>query len=492
MIVGERRPNFSRKPGREFAFIPRIINPVKMANALVLSAGEEVRQAGRVLQERMPWVKTQVLSSPTSVSDYRSDQASVFIFDDTALTIIDADKIREKNRDAVLVLLTSNPFIYCSPPQVAREKFPYTSKSDLVFAMNNKDFPPQQVITSVVRAAEDLLNIEKYSRAKRFIFLIVDDEPRWFSQFLPVLYGIIGQRADVMITRTYEETLRFLFGVEKESEIDKEGYRFLGYGDDVVCLITDIFFPKGNDLSCDAGIDLLRLAREYYPRYPIIIASKARVADELKDVGFVLPKGDPGSLEKLRDYLQNFTGMGDFVVCDKTGEELRRAKNIHEVYELILEAEKETDEARKLRELIQVYADNDHFSTWLYMHSFRELGDLLRPQQSKGRALFSTLKRHLRREILRMDYTPLNIEGNKIFELDDLLRLLRTVNADKLQPFSDNDAFSSWLDRKGYPELAEEFRPIHMSGEKLRETLVHLVEKWVGIYRGNNGENGCG
>jgi hypothetical protein len=488
MITGKHTPNLPNKPNREFAFIPRVINPVKIADAVILSAGEDVRTAARILRERMPWVRTHVLSNPVSVTNYKSDQATVFIFDDTAMTIVDTDRIRQNNGNGVLILLTSNPFIYCSPPSVAQGKLSYASRVDLVFAMNNIDFPPDRIITSVVRSAEDLLNIEKYSRVKRFIFLIVDDEPRWFSQFLPVLYEIIGQRADVMMTRTYEETLRFLFGVEKESEIDRENYRFMGYGDDVVCLITDIFFPKGNDGTCDAGVDLLKLTRQFYPRYPVIVASKARAADDLGDLGFVLPKGDPGSLEKLREYIQNFTGLGDFVICNRKGKELRRAKNIHEVYDLLLETEKETEEARELRELIQIYADNDHFSTWLYMHSFKELADLLRPRQSKGRELFSTLKRHLRREILRMSCTPLTIEGRKVFELEDLLEVLRTVSADRLQPFSDNDAFSSWLDRKGYPELAEELRPIHVSGEKIKETLVHHVEKWMSIYRERNRE----
>ena len=486
MITGGHGAHLPRKHDREFVFIPRIINPVKIANAIVLSAGEEVREAGRALQERMPWVKTRVLSNPSSASDYASDQTSVFIFDDTAMILVDADRIRQNNRDVVLVLLSSNPFIYCSPPSAAQEKFPYTSKADLVFAMNSREFTPHRIITSVVRSAEDLINIEKYSRVRRFIFLIVDDEPRWFSQFLPVLYDIVGQRADVRITRTYEETLGFLFGVENESEIDNESYRFTGYGDDVVCLITDIFFPKGNDLNCNAGVDLIRLTRQYYPRYPVIIASKAREADDLREMGFVLPKGDPGSLEKLRDYIQNFTGMGDFVICDRAGEELYRAKNIHEMYELLLEAEKETEKAKKLRELIEIYADNDQFSTWLYMHSFRELADLLRPKQSRGRQLFTTLKRHLRREILRMNCTPLVIDGNRVYSLRDLLRIAGTVEVDKIQPFSDNDTFSSWLDRKGYPELAEELRPIHESGERMREILLHHVEKWIHIYQERN------
>jgi hypothetical protein len=216
MSTEEHKLSSSRRSRREFAFIPRIINPVKVVNAIVLSAGEEVREACKVLRQSMPWVETRVMSNPASAADYKSEQASVLIFDDTAMIMVDAEKIRRSNRDVVLVLLSSNPFIYCSPPSVAQEKFPYTSKADLVFAMNNREFTPHRIITSVVRSAEDLLNIEKYSRARRFVFLIVDDEPRWFSQFLPVLYDIIGQRADVMITRTYEETLRFLFGVERE------------------------------------------------------------------------------------------------------------------------------------------------------------------------------------------------------------------------------------------------------------------------------------
>jgi hypothetical protein len=241
MITGEHGLHLPRKPDREFVFIPRIINPVKMANAIVLSAGEEVREAGRALRERMPWVKTRVLANPSSASDYTSDQTSVFIFDDTAMILVDADRIRQNNRDVVLVLLSSNPFIYCSPPSAAQEKFPYTSKADLVFAMNSREFTPHRIITSVVRSAEDLINIEKYSRVRRFIFLIVDDEPRWFSQFLPVLYDIVGQRADVRITRTYEETLGFLFGVENESEIDNESYRFTGYGDETISIATPVW-----------------------------------------------------------------------------------------------------------------------------------------------------------------------------------------------------------------------------------------------------------
>ncbi|UCH94455.1 MAG: hypothetical protein JSV88_29875, partial [Candidatus Aminicenantes bacterium] len=292
-----------------------------------------------------------------------------------------------------------------------------------------------------------------------------------------------GQRADIMVTRTYEEALKFIFGVEHESEIDETSYLSHGYGDDVVCIITDMFFPKGNNLKSDAGKDLINLINKYYSRIPIIIASKADVARDFKNISFIMPKGDPGSLQTLKNYIHNFTGMGDFLIHSKRGKELYRIKNIREMYETVLKAEKSTNEAKKLRELLEIYGQKDWFSTWLYMHGYKELGDQLRPRKAKGQHLVKLLKNHLKREIQRMNYTPLIIEQNKIFNLEDLLNVLLTVDHDKIQYFSDNDMFSTWLDHQGYPELAEEFRPIHNIGPKLEKILSDIVEKWIKIYR---------
>lgn len=482
----QEREKESKKRPKEFRFLHRIINPAKIKYAVIFSADEQVRNIKEVLEENVPWIITEVFYEPISVLNCRPDHASVFIFDDTALNIVDTQKIRQSTNDAVVVLLSSNEFIHSSPPLVAQEKFPYTAKADLVFAYNNTDCAPNNIIASVVRAAEDLLNIIKYSKARRYIFLIVDDEPRWFSQFLPVLYSIIGQRADVMLSRTFEESLKFIFGVERESEIDDESFRFQGYGDDVVCLITDIFFPKGNDMNSTAGKDLIRLTRKYYPRIPIIVASKTKEANAFKDIAFALPKGDPGSLDTLRKHIQDYTGIGEFIIRNKQGKELFRVKNITEMMDILDQAEKNTKEGGGLREILESYGDKDKFSTWLYMHSFRELADELRPKRLFGRHLITVLKRYLKREILRMECTPLIIDGVKIFNLQELVSMLRSIDPIKIQEYADNDVFSSWLDRKGYTELADELRPIHGSGAKMAKTLVDIVEKWIRKYRASN------
>ena len=472
----------SRRP-QKYEFIPRIINPVKLKRALFFAADAQVRESRRVVQERMPWLKADILPDPQSVLATASAEPSVYLLDDTGLAILDPKKLRSGSQPAVYILLSFQPFIQCSPPQAAQLKYPYAAGADLVFAVNRNEFPPEKIVLSAVRAAEDLINIKKHSRLRRFIFHVVDDEPRWFSQFLPLLYGIIGQRADVMISRTYEESLHFLFGVAEESKIRPKTFLSRGHGDDVVCLIADVFFPKGEELQSDAGQDLIRIVNKHLPRIPIIIASKAKEAQELHKLGLVLPKGDPGSLQKLREYILNFTGIGDLVLFDEDGCELRRARNIHEIREILREAEQDTETGRRLRAILESYGEKDKFSTWLYMHSYRELGDRLRPRKSHGRELITLLKRNLQSEISRLERTPLLMGPEKIASLADLLSALRTLRPETIQPYSDDDIVSSWLDCRGYPELADDLRPVHGSGEELRRTLVEIVEKWTAIYR---------
>ena len=472
---------------RENQFVPRVINPVKIRRAVLLAADAELRQSAAILEDSMPWLETKIPFDPASVLKVSSDEPTVFLFDDTGLAVSDTRAVRRQNANAVFVLLSFQPFVQCSPPQAALQKYPYTQKADLVFAVSRDEFAPQKILPSVVHAAEDRLNIGRQPDVRRYIFHIVDDEPRWFSQFLPVLYGIIGQRADVMITRTFEESLRFLFGVEEESRIDDKRYLTKGQGDDVVCLIADVFFPKGNDLQGQAGLDLIRLVNRFYPRIPVIIASKAKEAHELGDLGFVLAKGDPGSLQKLKEYILNLTGLGDFLIHDSAGTEIHRAKDIFGICRILQEAEQDTSPGLELRGILEKYGEKDKFSTWLYMHSYRELADRLRPRKGQGRQLMTMLKRNLQTEIARIEWMPLDIAGRKLANLEDLRASLLSLDIEHIQPYSDNDIISSWLDRKGYPELAEELRPIHGSGPELCQILADSVGRWISIYRERGG-----
>jgi hypothetical protein len=82
-----------------------------------------------------------------------------------------------------------------------------------------------------------------------------------------------------------------------------------------------------------------------------------------------------------------------------------------------------------------------------------------------------------------MEQTPLLLQDRKIFSLDDLRAAIQSLDPETIQPYSDNDIISCWLDRQGYPELAEELRPIHGTGVGLSRTLTQTIEKWIGFYK---------
>jgi hypothetical protein len=195
-----------------------------------------------------------------------------------------------------------------------------------------------------------------------------------------------------------------------------------------------------------------------------------------------MPKGDPGSLQTLRDYIHDFTGMGDFLVCTTTGKVLHRIKNIREMLAILKKAEKPTKTGQELRNILESYGERDNFSTWLYMHGYKDLANRLLPKRAKGRRLVSLLRHEFEEEIERVDTTPLVIEGREIFNLRELIETLRTLPPAKIQDYSDRDVFSTWLDSKGFTELAEEVRPIHGSGPRLENILIEKTEKWMKIY----------
>jgi len=193
-------------------FVPRTINPVKVGRVVIFSAEKRIRESTGILMENMPWIDVDVVHDPQSVNEYIANLPLVFVLDDTALPLVDAEAVRLNNPGCVIVLVTANSFLQSSAPQPSRERFPFSAQADLVFAYDSDTCAPPLIVPAAVRAAEDLINIRQPGRVRRFVFLVVDDEPRWVSQFLPVLYNIIGQRAAVMIARTFEETVAFLFG----------------------------------------------------------------------------------------------------------------------------------------------------------------------------------------------------------------------------------------------------------------------------------------
>ena len=257
-----------------------------------------------------------------------------------------------------------------------------------------------------------------------------------------------------------------------------------GHGDDVVCLITDIFFPKGNELQSGAGRDLIRLVNKRFPRIPVIIASKAKEAHELQGLGFVLPKGDPGSLEKLKEYILNFTGMGDFLVSDDDGRELRRARNIREICGILLDAEKDTEEARRLRQILENYGEQGQvFDLALHAQLPGARGQAA-PQEEPGpRAHYPSQEKPAGRNSAPGPDPARHGRGKNPSTCPISWRPFAPCRRRRFSPTLITTSSPPGSIARATPSWPRSSAPSTAAVLELLQTLVEIVEKWITVYR---------
>jgi len=443
----------------------RVVNPLRLEQCFVCASSRELREASLRINEMLPWMKVTLLH-PSRLGQARlSEEPFALLMDDNAARMFPKERfagLHEGNRHTKSVLLSTDMLVGCSPPEAALASHPYTSKMDMIFYMGEQGFEPEEVVPAAVRCAEDRLNIDGFSQARRFIFLVVDDEPRWFSHFLPVLYKMIGQRAAILTARSYDEA---------HDHVER-------FGEDIVCLVSDVHIPKGGARGPNGKL-LIEEVRSRFKRIPIIVASGGNDSSAFEGRGlFVMPKKDPSAAAKLEGYVRDFTGLGDFFVY-KDGYVLGRASNLRELRDLVFDLD---------CEILDVYAERDYFSTWLYMHGFRELADNLRPRSDRGEGLRDILLETLEEEMLRMEETPIRfLKGRKMvakaIDLPTLAKAVGEVDIQTLEFYAHADAISTWLMRKGHSALADRLRPIQATGEELRQRILSEIREELAQWR---------
>ena len=254
-----------------------------------------------------------------------------------------------------------------------------------------------RILMAIVQAVEDRLNVEWDTRIGVPVFLVVEDNVRFYSAFLPVIYSEVQHlsesvqaeagnrlqrimrvrsRPKILLTTTYERALR-----------DFERYRASMMG-----VFSDMQFPRGGTPDPDAGRALVQAIRELEPEVPISLQSSHEanrsVAAEL-EVGFLL-KGSPDFLGQLRRYLSEHLFFGDFVFRDGDGEELIRAPDLKALVSVLKTVPAES---------VAYHAARHDFSRWLRARAEFGLAGELRPRLLEDFPSVEVLRDSLVRDI---------------------------------------------------------------------------------------------
>lgn len=317
---------------------------------------------------------------------------------------------------------------------------------DFVFSWHGN----ADLILAIVKLLEDAANAENdvFEVGVKGI-LLVEDSIRYYSNYLPELYKLVLTQSREFLTESLNEDQAkyrkrsrpkiFLATCYEEAIGYFEKYRknLLGVISDVGMVRRKGDDPKTEKL--DAGIDLVRIIREYDPLMPVLLQSSqgslAATAAGL-GVGF-LKKYSSTLFLQLGDYMKEEFGFGDFVFRDSNGVECGRAASLSQLEKIIYDIPDE---------VLVSNASRNMFSKWLYARGLFNLAETFRAEHHT------------------------NVEKFRIFLLDNIRRYHRSVGQGIITEFH-KDSYEDyfWFSRMGEGSLGGKARGLAF--------LNHLIQK---------------
>jgi hypothetical protein len=252
-----------------------------------------------------------------------------------------------------------------------------------------------RILIAIVKYIEDKRNVLHDTRAMGVpVLLVVEDNIRYYSSFLPVIYTeVIKQsrrviqeglnvahklvrmqaRPRILLSTNFEDAARLV-----------QEYRNYLFG-----VVSDVEFPMDGKPSPEAGFELARMVKSLVPDAPVVLqTSRPEFRPRAHAEGYsFLRKRSPTLLKDLSEILTEQFGFGDFVFRLPDASEVGRAKDMNE-----LEEQLQTVPA----ESIVFHSQSNHFSHWLMARTEFALAAKLRPRKVSDFAS----PEHLRRDLI--------------------------------------------------------------------------------------------
>jgi CheY-like chemotaxis protein len=255
-----------------------------------------------------------------------------------------------------------------------------------------------RMLVSIVKSVEDWRNVAHDTGSVGVqVIILVEDNVRYYSSFLPVMYTELLHHSQRVITEGLNLSQKILRMRARPKILlcttwEEAEDAFERYAEEVLGIISDVEFPRAGEKVPRAGAEFARHVRAAYPDVPIILHSSRPENQALAhSVGadFLL-KGSPLLLQELRDVMLEHFGFGDFVFRRPEGSEVDRASDLRGLEEKLATVPEES---------IVHHASRNHFSRWLKARTEFALAEELRPRTLADYASPQALRESLIRAI---------------------------------------------------------------------------------------------
>lgn len=221
------------------------------------------------------------------------------------------------------------------------------------------------LLLAVIKSIEDQLNVVHDAQCAGIrIILLVEDSPLYLATLLQVIYRELVIETQAVIDEGLNEEHRLLSMRARPKILIAGTFEealdiYERYKDNILGVISDIRYPRSGKPDARAGLDLLAHIRQDRFDIPLLLASsEPHNADRAAEIpARFIDKNTTALGEKIRSFLMEKLGFGDFIFQMPDGRPIARATDI---YTLELQLARIPDEA------FEFHCRNNDFSRWLY------------------------------------------------------------------------------------------------------------------------------
>ena len=306
-------------------------------------------------------------------------------------------RLKARHYDMIIIMIgvdKESPMILCKK---IKDKYPYiptflllNNPGDVSFVKKQKSLRipfdnyfvwtgESKVFFAMVKLLEDKVNVDNDTKkGLTRVILLVEDSAEYYSSYLPMLYTLVMEQTknlieDVSTDELYKVLkLRARPKVLLASNYEESISIYNKFKDSLLCVISDMRFPKNGILHDTAGFELIQHIKKYLPNIPAVLQSSdpenARYAHILKS-NFI-NKNSESLLQDLKSFINYYLGFGHFVYRDTEGRQIAVAKSMKE-FEAYLQTVPEDS--------LVYHSMKNHFSLWLMARGEVKIAKMINP-----------------------------------------------------------------------------------------------------------------
>lgn len=236
-----------------------------------------------------------------------------------------------------------------------------------------------KVFFAMVSLLEDRVNVENDTKKGLIgVILIVEDSAEYYSSYLPMLYTLVMDQTKHLIEDVSTDELYKVLKLRARPKIllasnwEDAMTIYNNYKENLLCVISDIRFPRNGKLNDTAGYELIKHIKTQQPNLPTVLQSadpeNSKYAFSLKS-NFI-NKNSETLFQDLKSFINYYLGFGHFVYRDNQGRQIAVAKSMKE-FESYLETIPEDS--------LAYHAMKNHFSLWLMARGEVKIAKIINP-----------------------------------------------------------------------------------------------------------------